>query len=86
MVYTKCSLTAPSITKNYNFVRKLKGSLLNTNNHLPNLTDMDVNYFMQLALEQAKIALDSNEVPVGCVIIHPESNMVIATGHNKVSS
>lgn len=40
--------------------------------------------FMSLALEQAKIALASDEVPVGCVIVDPTCNTVIATGHNKV--
>lgn len=40
--------------------------------------------FMSLALEQARIALAADEVPVGCVVVDPASNSVVAVGHNKV--
>ncbi|XAR67018.1 tRNA(adenine(34)) deaminase [Bertholletia excelsa] len=39
--------------------------------------------FMELALQQAKLALDSLEVPVGCVIV--EDGKVIATGRNRTT-
>ncbi|MCL7038692.1 hypothetical protein MKW94_004109 [Papaver nudicaule] len=39
--------------------------------------------FMELAVEQAKLALDSLEVPVGCVIVEDEK--VIASGRNKTN-
>ncbi|RZC78309.1 hypothetical protein C5167_002537 [Papaver somniferum] len=39
--------------------------------------------FMELALEQAKLALNSLEVPVGCVIVEDEK--VIASGRNKTN-
>ncbi|KAI0502289.1 hypothetical protein KFK09_017236 [Dendrobium nobile] len=39
--------------------------------------------FMELALKQAKLALDRLEVPVGCVIV--EKGMVIASGSNRTS-
>lgn len=39
--------------------------------------------FMKLALEQAKLALDSLEVPVGCVIV--EDGKVIASGRNRTT-
>ncbi|KAL0337123.1 UNVERIFIED_CONTAM: tRNA-specific adenosine deaminase TAD2 [Sesamum calycinum] len=39
--------------------------------------------FMKLALEQAKLALDSLEVPVGCVII--EEQKVISSGRNRTT-
>ncbi|KAF5456387.1 hypothetical protein F2P56_025876 [Juglans regia] len=39
--------------------------------------------FMELALEQAKLALDSLEVPVGCVIV--EDGKVIASGRNRTT-
>jgi tRNA-specific adenosine deaminase 2 len=39
--------------------------------------------FMKLALEQAKLALDSLEVPVGCVII--EDQEVISSGRNRTN-
>lgn len=40
--------------------------------------------FMQKALEQAKIAYDLNEVPVGAVIV--KDNDIISTGYNKRES
>ncbi|KAK6942018.1 Cytidine and deoxycytidylate deaminase domain [Dillenia turbinata] len=39
--------------------------------------------FMQLAIQQAKIAMDSLEVPVGCVIV--EDGKVIASGRNRTT-
>ncbi|XP_059634584.1 tRNA-specific adenosine deaminase TAD2 isoform X2 [Cornus florida] len=39
--------------------------------------------FMELALQQAKLALDSLEVPVGCVIV--ENGTVIASGRNRTT-
>ncbi|PIN17043.1 Cytosine deaminase FCY1 [Handroanthus impetiginosus] len=39
--------------------------------------------YMKLALEQAKLALDSLEVPVGCVII--EDQRVISSGRNRTT-
>nr|GMD24194.1 tRNA-specific adenosine deaminase 2 [Ipomoea batatas] len=39
--------------------------------------------FMKLALEQAKLALDSLEVPVGCVMV--EDGEVIASGRNRTT-
>ena len=37
-------------------------------------------YYMRKALEQAEIAFEQNEVPVGAVIVH--QNKIIAKGHN----
>ena len=37
-------------------------------------------YFMKKALEQAQMALEKNEVPVGAVIVH--SNKIIARAYN----
>ncbi|KAK6126606.1 hypothetical protein DH2020_039652 [Rehmannia glutinosa] len=39
--------------------------------------------FMKLALEQGKLALDSLEVPVGCVIV--EDQKVISSGRNRTT-
>lgn len=39
---------------------------------------------MELALEQAKFALDNLEVPVGCVIV--EDGKVISSGSNKTNA
>ncbi len=38
-------------------------------------------HFMQIALEEADLALRENEVPVGAVIVH--NGRVIARGHNQ---
>ena len=38
-------------------------------------------HFMQLALEEARAALEENEVPIGAVIVHEER--VIARAHNQ---
>jgi tRNA(adenine34) deaminase len=37
-------------------------------------------YWMRMALHEAEKALDIDEVPIGCVIVH--DNKVIAKGHN----
>ncbi|PKI56679.1 hypothetical protein CRG98_022929 [Punica granatum] len=39
--------------------------------------------FMELAVQQAKLALESLEVPVGCVIV--EDGKVIASGRNRTN-
>lgn len=41
---------------------------------------MDQNKYMEMALEEAKIAFNKNEVPVGAVIV--KDNQVIARAHN----
>jgi len=38
---------------------------------------------MQLAIEQARLALAHDEVPIGCVIYHHPTGRVIGTGHNR---
>jgi len=38
-------------------------------------------HFMQLALDEARAALEENEVPIGAVIVHQER--VIARAHNQ---
>lgn len=39
-------------------------------------------YFMQQALKEAQLAFDSDEVPVGAVVVM--NNKIIARGHNQV--
>lgn len=43
---------------------------------------MDDRDFMQMAIEEAKIALEENEVPVGAVVVC--NGKVIGRGHNRV--
>lgn len=46
-------------------------------------TTEDTLVFMQLAIQQAKLALECLEVPVGCVIL--EGGRLIATGRNRTN-
>jgi tRNA(adenine34) deaminase len=41
-------------------------------------------FFMQKALQVAKISFDKGEVPVGCIIVKDQK--IIATGHNLVET
>lgn len=45
-------------------------------------TEKEVENFMQLAFEQAKIAQAQDEVPIGAVVINPEGQ-VIGAGYNR---
>lgn len=45
-------------------------------------TMADASQWMHMALDQAEIALNTEEVPVGCVIVRNNS-LVIAKGHNN---
>jgi tRNA(adenine34) deaminase len=42
----------------------------------------DDHYFMNEALKQASLALESEDVPIGCVIVY--ENRIIGTGRNQV--
>ena len=44
------------------------------------LNPFDDTYFMKRAFEEAQIAFDKNEVPVGAVIV--SQDRIIARGHN----
>ncbi len=43
---------------------------------------IDEKSFMELALKQARIAFDKNEVPIGAVLVH--ENKVLSKAHNQV--
>jgi len=47
------------------------------------LLNMDYEYFMKKALDQATKALDAGEFPVGCVLVH--QNRILSTGARKGS-
>ncbi|KAL5059020.1 hypothetical protein RYX36_030624 [Vicia faba] len=47
------------------------------------MTSPDTLVFMELAIQQAKLAMDALEVPVGCVIV--EDGKVIASGRNRTT-
>ncbi len=44
---------------------------------------MNDEHFMRLALAEAEIAAAKGEVPVGAVIVGPDGETVIASGHNQ---
>lgn len=44
----------------------------------------DDTYFMKRALQEAEIALDKNEVPIGAVIVM--NNQIIARAHNLIET
>lgn len=39
--------------------------------------------FMQAAIEEAKQALEHEDVPIGCVIVHEPTGRIIGRGHNR---
>lgn len=48
----------------------------------PPMADKDAT-FMALALEQAELAEAMGEVPVGAIIVDPDSDEIIAAAHNR---
>ena len=46
---------------------------------------MNINFFMQVAIQEANIALKNNEVPVGGVLVDNETNKIITKTHNKIN-
>ena len=47
---------------------------------------MDINYYIELALQQAKKAFDLDEVPVGSVLVDNKTNKIISASHNMTES
>ena len=45
---------------------------------------MNTNYYMDLAIEQAKKGLKINEVPIGAILVDDVKNNIIAAFHNEV--
>ena len=46
---------------------------------------MNINYFMNEAVKEAKIAYNNNEVPVGGVLVQNQTNEIITRGYNKIN-
>ena len=46
---------------------------------------MNINYFMNEALNQAKNAFDNQEVPVGGILVDIKTNEIIGKSHNRVN-
>jgi tRNA-specific adenosine deaminase 2 len=42
-------------------------------------------YFMNQALLQGTLALNSEEIPVGCVIVNNDNNEILSYGYNKTN-
>ena len=47
---------------------------------------MNINFFMNKALEQANKALLMNEVPIGAVLVNNKTNKIIDFSHNLIES
>ena len=43
----------------------------------------DADHWMRQAIEQARLALAADEVPIGCVIVHEPSARIIGAGYNR---
>lgn len=48
---------------------------------MQNNTDL---FFMRKALIEAKKAFDKDEVPIGAIVVGPDNQTILATGHNLV--
>ena len=46
---------------------------------------MNIDFFMNKALEQANNAFLANEVPVGAVLVDNKTNKIIDSAHNKIN-
>lgn len=46
---------------------------------------MNINYFMNEAIKQAKLAFDNNEVPVGGILVDHKTKEVIERSYNKIN-
>ena len=60
-----------------NLIKKYKSALPS----YPALPQSVTEYFLNLALEEARVALEQNEIPVGAIIV--KDDIVIARGHNQ---
>ena len=45
---------------------------------------MNTNYYMDLAIEEAKKAFKINEVPVGAILVDDTKNKIITSSHNEI--
>ena len=45
---------------------------------------MYTNYYMDLAIENAKKAFETNEVPVGAILVDNTTNKILASFHNEI--
>ena len=50
---------------------------------VPTFSDAQIDYFMQVALNEAKLAAVEGEVPIGAVIV--KDNQIVARAHNHLS-
>ena len=57
-----------------------------TYNLIFELYNMNINFFMKKALEQANKALLMNEVPIGAILVDNKTHQIIDLAHNLVDS
>ena len=41
---------------------------------------------MQIAIQEAKKAMQNDEIPVGCIIVNSKTNQIISQSHNKTKT
>ena len=46
---------------------------------------MNINYFMNEAIKEARLAFNNNEVPVGGLIVDNKTNEIIERSYNKIN-
>lgn len=46
-------------------------------------TENEIEQFMQLAIQQAQIAFDQQEVPIGAILVDKKTKEVVAKNHNQ---
>ena len=49
------------------------------------MNNVDIDHFMNLALIEAKKAKDSNEVPIGAIVVNSDKT-IVAKGFNQTES
>ena len=52
--------------------------------YLSLLYSMNTNYYMDLAIEEAKKAFQINVVPVGAILVDDKKSKIIASFHNEI--
>ena len=46
---------------------------------------MNINYFMNEAIKEARLAFDNNEVPVGGILVNNKNDQIIERSHNRIN-
>ena len=50
------------------------------------MTTMNINFFMNKAIDQARKALKAGEVPIGAILVDNKTSKIIQSAHNMINS